>query len=291
MLTQRTDLAMEAKEIWQEGAGKTASLSGVRAVDYRREGWPATRVEILDRRGAEALGKPVGTYVTLDLGGYWDRPPEGFIRAAEALAEELRSLLPEQGPVFVAGLGNAAMTPDALGPQAVSHLLVTRHLGEVLPQLRPVSAAAAGVLGTTGMEAAEWVRALGERVKPSAVIVVDALAARSLNRVCSTIQAADTGIIPGSGVGNRRMALNRETMGVPVISLGVPTVVDAATMALDLLRDSGCRPPDSLGGGNLFVTPKDVDLRVRDLAKIIGYGINLALQPKLGIEDLEGLLA
>ena len=291
MLTQRTDLAMEAREIWQEGTGKTTALSGVRAVDYRREGWPATRVEILDQRGAEALGKPVGTYLTLDLGEYWDRPPEGFARAVEALAEELRGLLPAEGPVFVAGLGNGAMTPDALGPQVVEHLLVTRHLGEVLPDFRPVSAAAAGVLGTTGMEAAEWVRALGKQVEAGAVIVVDALAARGLRRVCSTIQAADTGIIPGSGVGNRRLALNRETMGVPVISLGVPTVVDAATLALDLLRDSGCRPPETLGGGSLFVTPKDVDIRVRDLARIIGYGIDLALQPRLRLEDLEGLLA
>ena len=290
MLTRRTDLALEARELWRESAGKTSELAGVRATDYRREGWPATRVEILDRRGAEALGKPVGTYLTLDLTGYWERPEGAFRRAADALAAELRSLLPEEGAVFVAGLGNRAMTPDAVGPLAVEHLLITRHLGDLLPDLRPVAGAAAGVLGTTGMEAAEWVRALAERVEPAAVVVVDALAARSLSRVCATFQLSDTGIIPGSGVGNRRMALNRETMGVPVISLGVPTVVDAATLALDLLREGEGTAPETLGGGDLYVTPKDVDARVRDLARAAGYGINLALQRDLTLEDLTALL-
>jgi len=291
MLKQRTDLALEARELWGEGGGRAAELAGVRAADYQREGWPVTRVEILDDRGERALGKPAGSYVTLNLTDYWRRPEGFFRRAAEALAEELRALLPEEGPVFAAGLGNAAMTPDAVGPQTVSHLLVTRHLGEVLPDFRPVAAAAAGVLGTTGMEAAEWVRALAERVEPAAVIVVDALAARSLSRVCTTIQVADTGIIPGSGVGNRRMALNRETMGVPVISIGVPTVVDAATLALDLLRESGGQLPETLSGGSLFVTPKDVDARVRDLSKLLGYGVNMALQPGLSVEDVDALLS
>lgn len=289
MLTRRTDLAMESQELWQESQRET--LPGVRSAEYRREGWPVTRVEILDDQGAEALGKPVGTYLTLDLTDYWRRPPDFFCRAAEGLAEELRSMLPEKGCVFVAGLGNEAMTPDAVGPQAVRHLLITRHLTKEVPMFRPVAAAAAGVLGTTGMEAAEWVRALAERLEPAAVIVVDALAARSLERVCATIQAADTGIIPGSGVGNRRQALNRETLGVPVISLGVPTVVDAATLALDLLQAGGGTAPETLGGGSLFVTPKDVDAKVRDLSKVVGYGINLALQPELCTEDVEALLS
>ena len=291
MLTRRTDLALEAREIWREEAKKTTEIAGVRATDYRREGWPATRVEILDQRGADALGKPPGTYLTLDLASYWNRPEGFFRRAADALAAELRSLLPERGPVFVAGLGNASMTPDAVGPQTVSHLLITRHLGDVLPDFRPVAAAAAGVLGTTGMEAAEWVRALAEKAEPAAVIVVDALAARSLSRVCSTLQISDTGIIPGSGVGNRRMALNRETMGVPVISLGIPTVVDAATLALDLLREGEGKAPKSLAGGGLFVTPKDVDARVRDLSKVAGYGINMALHRDLTVEDVDALLS
>ena len=289
MLTRRTDLAMEARELWREG--RREELPGVRSAEYRREGWPVTRVEILDEEGAAALGKPVGTYLTLDLTDYWRRPEDFFRRAAAALAEELGELLPEEGCVFAAGLGNEAMTPDAVGPQAVRHLLITRHLTEAVPDFRPVAAAAAGVLGTTGMEAAEWVRALAERLEPAAVIVVDALAARGLSRVCTTVQVSDTGIIPGSGVGNRRQALNRETLGVPVISLGVPTVVDAATLALDLLQAGGGTAPESLAGGGLFVTPRDVDARVRDLSKVVGYGINLALQPALSLEDVEALLS
>ena len=183
------------------------------------------------------------------------------------------------------------MTPDAVGPAAVGHLLITRHLGEALPGLRPVAAAAAGVLGTTGMEAAEWVRGLAERVEPAAVIVIDALAARSVERLCTAVQIADTGIVPGSGVGNARMALTRETLGVPVISVGVPTVVDAATLALDLLGE-GAPLPEGLRRreGELFVTPRDVDQQVRETARVVGCGVNLALQPSLTVADLEALL-
>ena len=248
-------------------------------------------MEILDAAGAEALGKPVGTYVAVDLRPYFSRRPARFAGAVRTLAEELAPLLPEEGAVLVAGLGNAAMTPDAIGPAAVGHLLVTRHLGEAVPGLRGVAAAAAGVLGTTGMEAAEWVRGLAERVEPAAVIVIDALAARSVERLCTAVQIADAGIVPGSGVGNARMALNRETLGVPVVSVGVPTVVDAATLAADLLGEGGT--PEALGrrGRELFVTPKDVDAQIRELGKLVGYGVNLALQRGLTVADLEALLA
>ena len=288
---QRTDLAAESRALWQESAGEAARLRGVAARDYRRWGFPVTRVEILDAAGAEALGKPVGTYVAVDLRPYFSRRPARFAGAVRTLAEELAPLLPEEGAVLVAGLGNAAMTPDAIGPAAVGHLLVTRHLGEAVPGLRGVAAAAAGVLGTTGMEAAEWVRGLAERVEPAAVIVIDALAARSVERLCTAVQIADTGIVPGSGVGNARMALNRETLGVPVVSVGVPTVVDAATLAADLLGEGGT--PEALGrrGRELFVTPKDVDAQIRELGKLVGYGVNLALQRGLTVADLEALLA
>ncbi len=288
---QRTDLAAESRALWQESAGEAARLRGVAARDYRRRGFPVTRVEILDAAGAEALGKPVGTYVAVDLRPYFSRRPARFAGAVRTLAEELAPLLPEEGAVLVAGLGNAAMTPDAIGPAAVGHLLVTRHLGEAVPGLRGVAAAAAGVLGTTGMEAAEWVRGLAERVEPAAVIVIDALAARSVERLCTAVQIADTGIVPGSGVGNARMALNRETLGVPVVSVGVPTVVDAATLAADLLGEGGT--PEALGrrGRELFVTPKDVDAQIRELGKLVGYGVNLALQRGLTVADLEALLA
>ena len=194
--------------------------------------------------------------------------------------------------MLAAGLGNQAMTPDALGPRSLDHLLVTRHLGEALPQLRPVAGLGAGVLGTTGMEVAEWVRGAAEQVGPAAVIVVDALAARDLERLCATVQIADTGLVPGSGVGNHRMALNRETLGVPVISVGVPTVVDAETIARDLLGEAGAVPKALNGRGRrFFVTPESIDQKIRDLSKVLGYGINLALQESLALEDLEALLA
>ncbi len=292
MLTVRTDLAVEAHALWRESAGETTRLKGVAAREEQAEGMTVTRVEILDQEGARALGKPEGTYLTLDVSPLWRREEEAFPRAVRAVAALLGPLLPEEGPVLAAGLGNQAMTPDALGPRSLDHLLVTRHLGEVLPQLRPVAGLGAGVLGTTGMEVAEWVRGAAEQVRPAAVIVVDALAARDLERLCATVQIADTGLVPGSGVGNHRMALNRETLGVPVISVGVPTVVDAETIARDLLGEAGAVPKALDGRGRrFFVTPESIDQKIRDLSKVLGYGINLALQESLALEDLEALMA
>ena len=292
MLTVRTDLAVEARALWRESAGETTRLKGVAAREEQVEGMTVTRVEILDQEGARALGKPEGTYLTLDVSPLWRREEDAFPRAVRAVAALLGPLLPEEGPVLAAGLGNQAMTPDALGPRSLDHLLVTRHLGEALPQLRPVAGLGAGVLGTTGMEVAEWVRGAAEQVGPAAVIVVDALAARDLERLCATVQIADTGLVPGSGVGNHRMALNRETLGVPVISVGVPTVVDAETIARDLLGEAGAVPKALNGRGRrFFVTPESIDQKIRDLSKVLGYGINLALQESLALEDLEALLA
>ena len=292
MLTIRTDLAAEAHQLWQESEGKTTRLPGVLAREEELEGFPLTRVEVLDGEGEAALGKPRGVYLTLDVSALWRREGDVFRRTVRAVAALLEPLLPEEGPVLAAGLGNPAMTPDALGPRTLDHLLVTRHLGEVLPQLRPVAGLGAGVLGTTGMEVAEWVRGAAEQVGPAAVIVVDALAARDLERLCATVQIADTGLVPGSGVGNHRMALNRETLGVPVISVGVPTVVDAETIARDLLGEAGAVPKALNGRGRrFFVTPESIDQKIRDLSKVLGYGINLALQESLALEDLEALLA
>ena len=289
MLQHRTDLAAESKALWEESAGKTTRLEGVRARQHRVGAFSVEEVEILDSRGREALGKPEGTYITVDLRPWITGRKATFDQAAQALADQLRPLLPQEGTVFVAGLGNRSMTPDAVGPITVDHLLVTRHLGQVLPQLRPLYAAAAGVLGTTGLESAEWVRGLAGRGEAGAVIVVDALAARTLDRLCTTVQLADTGIIPGSGVGNARMALNRETLGVPVLSVGVPTVVDAATLAADLTGGTATGELETRGR-SLFVTPKEVDRQVAQLGKLLGYAINLAVQPGLTVEDLTALL-
>ena len=301
MLKRRTDLALEAAQLWQESAGEAGTLPGVESEEATREGYPVTTVRIRDEAGARALGKPVGTYVTLELDGLARREEDAFGRAARALAAELGALLGlEPGaPALVVGLGNRAITPDNIGPKAADQTMVTRHLVERVPEhfgsFRPVAALAAGVLGTTGVESGELVRAVAEKIKPACVVVVDALASRSLSRVCTTVQLADTGIVPGSGVGNARFALNRETLGVPVIAVGVPTVVDAATLAADVLAQAGRDDldPDALrgAGDGLLVTPRDIDARVADLAKVIGYGINLALQPGLTIADIDLFLS
>ena len=301
MLKRRTDLAVEATQLWQEQAGETTQLRGVQARDSVREGYKVTTVRILDESGAQALGKPVGTYITVELDGLLRREEDAFPRAARALAAELRGLLDlkEGDAVLVAGLGNRALTPDGIGPKAADYTLVTRHLVEQVPEqfgaFRPVSALAAGVLGTTGMESGELISAVVEKTRPACVLAVDALASRSLRRVGRTVQLSDTGIVPGSGVGNHRMALNRETLGVPVIAIGVPTVVDAATLACDLLSEAGREDLDpaalSGAGENLIVTPREVDTQVGDLAKVIGYGIDLALQSGLDVADIDLLLS
>ena len=296
MRNRRTDLALEARELWQESAGETTKLSGVEADDSTREGFPVTTVRILDQAGQDALGKPPGTYITLTLDGLQRREEDSFGRAVRALAAELSTLLPESvenAPVLVAGLGNRSITPDAIGPKVHEHTLVTRHLISHAPEhfgaFRSVASLATGVLGTTGVESGQLVSSLCADLRPACVIAVDALASRSVSRLCRTIQLADTGITPGSGVGNHRFALTRESLGIPVIAIGVPTVVDAATLAADLLDSQN--PPDLGTEKNLLVTPKDIDSQVKDLSKVIGYGINLALQPGLTLEDLDLLLS
>ena len=297
MTQKRTDLALEAQELWQESSEKTSRLTGVRARTKKQEGCAVTTVEVLNEKGAAALGKPVGRYLTVDLSAYPRRQAGFFDRAVRVVGRQLRQLLPEKGPLLVAGLGNGRMTPDAVGPLALEHLLVTRHLLSALPEhfgsFRSVAALAPGVLGDTGVETAEAVGSLCRQVSPAAVIVIDALAARRMARVCATIQIADSGIVPGSGVGNHRHPLNRETLGVPVISLGVPTVVDAATIAADLLEEQGVMDidPERLRtGDSFFVTPRDIDQQVRDLAKVVGYAINWAVQG-LEIEEITALLS
>lgn len=291
MALRRTDLALEATQQLIQASGE--QIPGVESREYEAEGCPVTRVDITGEEGARAVGKPQGTYLTLDLTGLLRREPGVFPRFAKALARELTGLLPknpDNPSALVVGLGNRLVTPDAVGPRAADHTMVTRHLISRDPErfaaFRPVAALAAGVLGTTGVESGEVVRALTDRIRPGFVIAVDALAARSVHRLCSTVQIADTGIIPGSGVGNARKALNRETLGVPVIAIGVPTVVDAATLAADLTERE---PEGELG--SLLVTPKDIDTLVSDVSKVIGYGINLALQEGLTVEDVDLFLS
>ena len=282
MRQRRTDLALEAHELWRRDAPERP---GVAVREHDAFGYGVSVVEVTEPEAARALGKPVGTYVTLDLRPYWTHAADALERAAEAVGAELRALLPEGAKTaLVAGLGNDSMTPDAIGPQVAEHILVTRHLmrDAAFSSLTAVSVLAPGVLGRTGMEAAETVRGAVHTVRPDVLIAVDALASRSLGRVCTTVQLSDTGIVPGSGVGNRRRALNRETLGIPVVAIGVPTVVDAATLALDILEEAGAAELDPAalqGRGGVMVTPRDIDAQIRELSRVVGYGIDLALQP------------
>ena len=203
----------------------------------------------------------------------------------QTLAELLRGVLPLMpgASVLVVGLGNRAITPDAVGPDAVDSVMVTRHLREQLPehfgQFRSVAALAPGVLGTTGVESADMIRALADRLRPDAIIAVDALACAQLDRLGRTVQLTDTGITPGSGVGNDRTGLSRDTLGIPVAAIGLPTVIDAGGFS------------DDPRAAQMFVTPRDIDAVVRDAAKLIGYSINLSLHDGLTIGDVDMFLS
>ena len=286
----RTDLALEARQLWQESAGRTTKLEGVRAREGERFGLPVTVVEVLDERGEQALHKAKGTYVTVELEGLARREEGVFSRSVRAVAEQLTELMGELPPaacVLAVGLGNRAITPDRIGPGVYDHLLVTRHLVEQLPGqfqgLRPVAALAPGVLGTTGMESGETVKAVCDALHPALVIAADALVCGGTDRLCRTVQLTDAGIAPGSGVGYRRWALSRAHSG---IAIGAPPVMDGAALMAGLKDEASSR-----AGRELLVTPRDIDSRAADLAKVIGYGINLALQPGLELEELELLLS
>jgi spore protease len=277
----RTDLASEAHSLWKRSAAETTELPGVRAREEKLAGLAVTEVEILDARGAQALKKPVGSYFTLELPRLLRRFDEGFPAAASALAALLRRCLDESRlqSVLVAALGNAEVTPDAVGSCAARHVLVTRHLKRREPEtfrgFRSAALLRPGVLGTSGVESAEQLKAMAETLKPDAVIAVDALAGCDLARLCRCVQVSDTGIAPGSGVGNDRPALDRQSLGVPVIAVGVPTVIDASALG----EDAALR--------GMFVTPRGIDQAVAQTGRLIGYAINLALHPGLTLEDVD----
>lgn len=280
----RTDLALEERELFRRDAGEQTELPGVWARESVTRGIKTTCVKILDEQGAKRLHKPVGTYVTLELAPLTRRETGGFNRAALALSRQLRALLPQGERVLVVGLGNAAVTPDAVGPETLKSVIVTRHLklggAEAFSGFASVSAAQPGVLGATGVESVELVRGVAEHVKPEAIIVVDALAASCAHRLCTTIQLTDTGIVPGSGVQNARAAFNESTLGAPVVAVGVPTVVDADA----LLPAAADGEPRAIAG--MVITPRDIDARVRELGRLIGYGIDLAVHRGLSLADV-----
>ena len=290
---KRTDLALEARELWKESAGETTKLEGVIAREESVKGFSVTTVEILDERGAAELKKPVGVYITLELDALMRREENSFADAVKLLADKLRRTLKlsAKESVLVVGLGNEAITPDAIGPQAADYVLATRHLCKGMPKdfaaFREVSVIRTGVLGTTGMESTDVVAAVLTSLKAERVIAIDALASCRTDRLCRTVQLADTGIVPGSGVGNSRGALNETALGVPVVAVGVPTVVDAATLAVDFAVRWGVEMPKSDEQNGMIVTPREIDKCVHDISKLIGYGINMALHEGLTIEDID----
>ena len=279
----RTDLAIERCEIF----GKKA-VSGVETEVFEAHKSKITRIEVTDCEGEKAIGKPIGRYVTVEVAPFAEHAQ--FIDdSLYAVTEEIRRIIPPTGSVLVAGLGNIRITPDALGPKCASMIFATRHIkGELLRatglgNLRNVSAFATGVMGETGAEAGELIKGAVQVLMPDFVITVDALAARSAERLGRTVQMCNTGIVPGSGVGNSRQEISKRTVGVPVISIGVPTVVDAAAFVGDCKGDES---DISESGFGMMVTPKEVDLMIERASKLTALAINCALQPEISPEDM-----
>lgn len=278
----RTDLAVEARESF---AGSDTEVHGVvveEEYDEQRD-IHLTRVKIVSERGAREMGKPMGNYLTLEAPGLAS-PDEDYHREiSEVLAQHLKDLMrEEERSVLVAGLGNRDVTPDALGPKTVGNLLITRHLireygQEVMgtPHCRQISGIVPGVMAQTGMETSEIIKGIVEQTEPDLLIVIDALAARSTKRLSRTIQLTDTGIQPGSGVGNHRNSLTEESLGIPVIAIGVPTVVEAAAIVYDAQGSSEQLPPHLNG---MFVTPKNIDETIKQLSFTLSEALNLAFQ-------------
>jgi len=319
-----TDLALENSEHISEN-GQDPSGIEVVAEEDEELGITVTWVKITDETGAKTMGKPIGNYITIESDAMKEGDTEAHEQIAKILARKLGALheLKKDAVILIVGLGNRQVTPDALGPKVCEKILVTRHLGDATPldlqgRVRAVSALSPGVMGLTGIETAEIVKGVAEKVQPDMIIAIDALAARRTSRINTTIQISDAGINPGGGLGNKRAPLNAGTMGVPTIAVGVPTVVDAATLVNDtmerMLDEMAQAAPDEhtfydmLRGlqeteryslikeilepyeGNMFVTPKDVDAVIGRLANIIASGFNIALHPGITQDDVNRYL-
>lgn len=294
----RTDLALERHE-----SIKNDTIKGIKHELRDFNGIRLSCIKVVDEDGEKALGKKKGSYITAELpcGEY---SAEELEKWSSVLAEAIRELLPDgDRTVLVAGLGNRDITPDALGPECMSLLLVTRHIksetakNTSLSSLRSVAGIEPGVLGNTGIETAEILKAVVKQINPCAVIVIDALASRSLERLGNTVQMCDTGVSPGSGVGNRRKTIDKDFLGVPVIAVGVPTVVDGVTVALDVMEKSGVdiegnKRERILGSEKgMMVTPKEIDLVIKRVSKLLAISINKALQPDMSAEDVMAIVS
>lgn len=314
MYNFRTDLADERREIFRKANNIENEINGIETEEKQHNDLiKSTKVKIVSPEGEQALGKPQGNYVTIDIKKLNIAGEEEIEQAAVALSEELKVLIENNigktDDILVVGLGNIYVTPDALGPKVIADIDITRHLFHYLPQYvdentRPVSAISPGVLGTTGIETVEILKGIVENIHPKLVIVIDALASQSVERISSTIQIADTGIVPGAGVGNTRKELSKNTLGVPVIALGIPTVVEAAVIANECLNlfieklqkeaqsneylnqlkeqnnyeeiKEALLPNDY----NFIVTPKEIDELIENMSSIVARGINKSLNDK-----------
>jgi len=290
----RTDLALEAAEPHLTELDKGVIQSDETVCDLK-----INRVKIVNEQASKIIGKPPGDYITITVPAFYGHHEISEERIC-AIADEIRAMLPKDGLVLVVGLGNNDITPDAVGPRTVRQVLATRHISEELaaesglPGLRAAAAIAPGVLGQTGIETSEIIRSLVDDINPSAVIVIDALAARSASRLGNTVQIATSGISPGSGVMNSRKELSNETLGVPVVSIGVPTVVDAATLAGDLLHGGEEEDLSSLfepEGNAMMITPREIDVLIGHACKTLSLAVNKALQPDMTLEEIGYLVS
>ena len=281
-MNYRTDLALERQEILEK-----SEQEGIKVTHWRKENAFVTEIEILNSAGEKSVGKPKGKYITVDLPEF-SHESELLDGRLTALSSIIRDLLPKgNGSVLVAGLGNENITPDALGPMCAGKIFATRHIKDEMKKdldigsIRSVASVSTGVLGQTGIETAEYIKSVADIVKPVAIITVDALAARRLSRLGKTVQISNTGIIPGSGVGNARARIDESTMSVPVVSIGVPTVVDGITLINDLTdrRIDAEKIPSDLK--ETMVTPGDIDTVIERAANLLALAINCALQTEI----------
>ena len=323
MFQVRTDLAIEARELYREGSNR--EVSGVEVEKEEQEDYSITRVKVLNEMGAQKMGKPIGSYITIEAQALKNADQDLKDEMSKVLAKELKAVINpnKYTKSLVVGLGNRDVTPDALGPKAIEKIYVTRHFFKAYNKtedetLADVSAIAPGVMGITGIETSETIKGIVEKTQPDIIVAVDALASRKMERVNTTIQITDTGISPGSGVGSGRKALNEEFLGVPVIAIGVPTVVDAATIVSDTIdliignmkdeTDVGSefyKMLDDLSSQerhqlieevltpsmlNLVVTPKEIDDVINDLSQILANGINISLHHGIDLKDVNRYL-
>lgn len=284
-MNARTDLAIEKDSFISGNRPK-----GIRRKIFETEKTKVTKISVLDKEAADVIGKPVGEYITVELDEF-SYDTELLDDRMKSISTQISSLLPKgDGTVLVAGIGNKDITPDALGPRCAEGIFSTRHITSELAEeigldfLNPVCSLATGVLGQTGIETGEIIKSVADAIKPKAVIVIDALAAAGLERLGRTVQITDTGITPGSGVGNKRAEISKNTLGVPVIAIGVPTVVDAVTLAKDMTGNKTAT--ENAEAQNMMVTPREIDVMIERAAKLIALCVNCALQPETDPELL-----